>query len=100
MYDGKKGRVLRRLGGAERANICMCPYETAVAYLTLGDDASKAKAVKLLYEAVDKRSNCLMFLRNDPRMKVLRDDPRHAASIAELLTLVGLDDVAVKAYKK
>jgi hypothetical protein len=33
-------------------------------------------------------------------MKVLRDDPRHAASFAQLLTLVGLDDEAVRSYKK
>ncbi len=99
-YDRQKSKVLPLLQEAERANIYMCPYETAVAYLTLGDDASKAKAVELLYEAVDKRSNCLIFLRNDPRMKVLRNDPRHAASFAQLLQLVGLDDAAVKSYKK
>ena len=99
-YDGQKDKVLPLLEEADRAKIYMCPYETAVAYLSLGDEASKVKAVKLLYEAVDKRSNCLIFLRNDPRMQVLREDPRHAASFAELLTLVGLDDAAVKSYKK
>jgi DNA-binding winged helix-turn-helix (wHTH) protein/TolB-like protein/Tfp pilus assembly protein PilF len=99
-YDGQKDKVLPLLEEADRAKIYMCPYETAVAYLSLGDEASKAKAVKLLYESVDKRSNCLIFLRNDPRMKVLREDPRHAASFAQLLTLVGLDDEAVRTYKK
>ena len=78
----------------------MCPYETAAAYLSLGDEASRTKAIDLLYEAVEKRSNCLIFLRNDPRMKVLRDDPRHAGRFKELLTLVGLDDAAVRSYKK
>lgn len=99
-YDGQKGKVLPLLEEADRAQIYMCPYETAVAYLTLGDDASKQKAVELLYEAVDKRSNCLIFLRSDPRMKALRDDPRHAGSYAKLLALVGLDDEAVKSYRR
>jgi DNA-binding winged helix-turn-helix (wHTH) protein/tetratricopeptide (TPR) repeat protein/TolB-like protein len=99
-YAGQKDRVLPLLEEAERANIYMCPYETAVAYLSLGDEASRAKAVDLLYEAVEKRSNCLIFLRNDPRMKVLREDPRHAARFDELLTLVGLDESAVRSYKK
>jgi DNA-binding winged helix-turn-helix (wHTH) protein/TolB-like protein/Tfp pilus assembly protein PilF len=99
-YAGQKDKVRPLLEEADRANIYMCPYETAAAYLSLGDEASRAKAVKLLYEAVEKRSNCLIFLRNDPRMKVLREDPRHAASFAQLLTLVGLDDDAVKSYKK
>jgi len=71
-----------------------------VAYLSLGDEQSRAKAVGLLYEAVDKRSNCLMFLRTDPRMKVLRDDPRHARSYAELLALVGLNDEALRSYRR
>ncbi len=92
--------MLPLLEEAERANIYMCPVETAVAYLTLGDEASKSKAIQLLHEAVDERSNCLIFLRNDPRMHVLREDPRYAARFGELLTLVGLDDAAVASYKK
>jgi len=99
-YAGQKDKVLPLLEEAERANIYMCPYEAAAAHLSLGDEASKAKAIELLFEAVDKRSNCLIFLRNDPRMKVLRDDPRHAARFEELLTLVGLDEAAVRSYKK
>ena len=99
-YAGQKDKVLPLLQEAERAKIYMCPYETAAAYLSLGDETSRAKAVDLLYEAVDKRSNCLIFLRNDPRMKVLREDPRHAARYAELLKLVGLDDAAVKSYER
>ena len=99
-YAGQKDKVLPLLEEAERANIYMCPYETAAAYLSLGDEASTEKAIALLYEAVDKRSNCLIFLRNDPRMRVLREDPRHAGRFEELLTLVGLDDAAVKSYKR
>lgn len=99
-YAGQKDKVLPLLEEADRARIYMCPYETAAAYLSLGDEASKAKAVELLYDAVDKRSNCLIFLRSDPRMKALRDDPRHAGSYEKLLALVGLDDEAVKTYRR
>ncbi|MGE3780301.1 MAG: hypothetical protein AB7F89_24135 [Pirellulaceae bacterium] len=99
-YAGQKEKVLPLLEEADREQIYMCPYETAVAHLTLGDEANREKAIELLYEAVDKRSNCLIFLRSDPRMKVLRDDPRHAGSYAKLLALVGLDDGSVRSYRK
>jgi predicted Zn-dependent protease len=99
-YAGQKDKVLPLLEEAERAKIYMCPYETAAAYLSLGDEASKAKAIELLFEAVDKRSNCLIFLRNDPRMRVLREDPHHAGRFEELLTIVGLDEASVRSYKK
>ena len=51
---------------------------------------------ELLEEAVAKRSNCLVFLRNDPRLQPLRADARFDA----LLTRVGLDDTAVAAYRR
>ena len=57
-YAGQKDKVLPLLEEAERANIYMCPYETAVAHLSLGDEASRTRAVELLFEAVEKRSNC------------------------------------------
>lgn len=99
-YAGQKDQVLPLLEEAERANIYMCPYETAVAHLTLGDEASRTRAVELLFEAVEKRSNCLIFLRIDPRLRVLRDDPRHADRFLELLKLVRLDEAAVKSYRR
>jgi DNA-binding winged helix-turn-helix (wHTH) protein/TolB-like protein len=99
-YAGQKDKVLPLLAEAERANIYMCPYETAVAHLTLGDEASKELAIELLYEAVEKRSNCLIFLRIDPRLRVLRDDPRQKVRFQELLTLVGLDEAAVSSYRR
>ncbi|MDZ7651845.1 MAG: hypothetical protein U5L03_04450 [Burkholderiaceae bacterium] len=43
-----------------------------------------------------KRSNCLIFLRNDPRMKVLHGDARFST----LLTRVGLDETALKSYMR
>jgi DNA-binding winged helix-turn-helix (wHTH) protein/TolB-like protein len=99
-YAGQKDKVLPLLVEAERANIYMCPYETAVALVSLGDEASKARAVELLFEAVEKRSNCLIFLRVDPRLAVLRDDPRYAGRFQELLTLVGLEESAVRSYRQ
>jgi TolB-like protein/Tfp pilus assembly protein PilF len=99
-YAGQKDKVLPLLAEAERANIYMCPYETAAAHLSLGDEASKTQAVELLFEAVEKRSNCLIFLRVDPRLRVLRDDARHAERFQELLTLVGLDEPSVKSYRR
>lgn len=50
----------------------------------------------LLDEAVVKRSNCLMFLRNDPRLEPIRQHPHYQV----LLSRVGLDDLAVASYKK
>ena len=43
-----------------------------------------------------QRSNCLIFLRNDPRLEPIRKDPRYQV----LLHRVGLDDVAIASYKK
>jgi DNA-binding winged helix-turn-helix (wHTH) protein/TolB-like protein len=99
-YAGQKDKVLPLLAEAERANIYMCPYETAVAHLSLGDEASRMRAVELLFEAVEKRSNCLIFLRIDPRLKVLREDSRYADRYRELLTLVGLEESAVRSYRR
>jgi DNA-binding winged helix-turn-helix (wHTH) protein/TolB-like protein/Tfp pilus assembly protein PilF len=99
-YAGQKDKVPPLLDEAEAANIYMCPYETAAAHLALGDEAGRPKAIELLYDAVEKRSNCLIFLRVDPRLSVLRDDPRHAQQFQELLTLVGLDEAAVKSYRR
>jgi hypothetical protein len=45
---------------------------------------------------VAKRSNCLMLLRNDPRLEPIRQHPRFPV----LLSRVGLDDVAVASYKR
>jgi DNA-binding winged helix-turn-helix (wHTH) protein/TolB-like protein/Tfp pilus assembly protein PilF len=96
-YAGQRERVLPLLEEADRANIYACPYESAVAYLTIGD---KDRAIELLHESVAARSNCLMFLRSDPRMKVLRDDPRYADRYAQLLALVGLDDKSLASYRR
>ena len=92
-YAGQKDKVVPLLEKAARAGTYACPYESAAAWLSLGDTD---RAFALLDEAVAKRSNCLMFLRSDPRMKVLHRDPRYSL----LLTRVGLDDTALASYKR
>jgi tetratricopeptide (TPR) repeat protein len=92
-YAGQRDKVKPLLDEAAGKGAFVCPYESAAAYLSIGDNE---RALALLNEAVEKRSNCLIFLRNDPRMRVLRDDPRYAAS----LTRVGLDDTALASYKR
>lgn len=78
----------------------MSPYETAVAHLTRGDEAGRARAMDLLFEAASLRSNCLIFLRVDPRMRVLREDAQIAGRFGELLRVVGLDDRSVAPYRR
>jgi DNA-binding winged helix-turn-helix (wHTH) protein/TolB-like protein/Tfp pilus assembly protein PilF len=92
-HAGQKEKVLPLLEKAARAGTYACPYESAAAWLSLG---GTDRAIALLEEAVAKRSNCLIFLRNDPRMKALHADPRYAL----LLTRVGLDDTALASYKR
>jgi DNA-binding winged helix-turn-helix (wHTH) protein/TolB-like protein len=92
-YAGQHDRVAPLLQRAAAAGTYVCPYESAVAWLSVGD---REQAFMLLEEAVDKRSNCLIFLRVDPRMQPLRSDPRFDA----LLARVGLDDTAVASYRR
>ena len=99
-YAGRKDKVMPLLEEADRAGLYMCPYETAAAYLSLGDAAGRSRAMALLHDAVAKRSNCLIFVRNDPRMDVLRKDPRYRESFAQLLVAVGLDDAAIRSYRR
>jgi DNA-binding winged helix-turn-helix (wHTH) protein/TolB-like protein/tetratricopeptide (TPR) repeat protein len=92
-YAGQKEKVLPLLEKAASAGTYVCPYESAAAYLSIGDTA---RAMTLLDEAVANRSNCLMFLRNDPRLQPLRQQPHFQV----LLNRVGLDDVSVASYKR
>ena len=87
-YAGQKEKVLPLLEKAASAGTYICPYESAAAYLSIDD---KERAISLLDEAVEKRSNCLIFLRNDPRLEPIRQHPHFAV----LLNRVGLDDDAV-----
>ncbi len=92
-YAGQKEKALPLLEKAANAGTYTCPYESAAAYLSIGD---KERALTLLDEAVAKRSNCLIFIRNDPRLQPIRQHPHFSV----LLNRVGLDDVAVASYKK
>ena len=92
-YAGQKEKVLPLLEKAASAGGFICPYESAAAYLSIGDTE---RALTLLDDAVAKRSNCLMFLRNDPRLEPIRQDPHYQV----LLNRVGLDDLAVASYKR
>ena len=92
-YAGQKEKVLPLLEKASNAGTYICPYESAAAYLSIGDTQ---RALTLLDEAVEKRSNCLMFLRNDPRLEPIRQDPHYPV----LLNRVGLDDLALASYKR
>jgi len=92
-HGGQPERVAPLLAQATAAGTYTCPYESAAAWLSVGE---RERAFALLDEAVAKRSNCLMFLRSDPRWRPLRDDPR----FAELLARVGLDDTALRSYPR
>ena len=92
-YAGQTEKVLPLLEKAASVGTYVCPYESAMAYLSIHDEE---RAITLLDDAVAKRSNCLMFLRNDPRLAPIRQHPHFAV----LLNRVGLDDVAVASYKK
>jgi hypothetical protein len=92
-YAGKSNQVLPLLAKAASIGSYACPYESAAAYLTIN---APDRALLHLEEAVDKRSNCLIFLRIDPRMQSIRDLPQ----FRYLLTRVGLDNEAVRTYKR
>ena len=95
-YSGRDQEARTLLHEAERAGVYTCPYESAVAYLAIGEtDTSMA----LLEKSYEKRSNCLIFLRVDPRLEPLRKDSRYRQRFAALLARVGLDDDAVKSRK-
>ena len=61
--------------------------------------ARPTPAWRMLEKSYDKRSNCLIFLRVDPRLQPLREDPRYRQRFQALLVRVGLDDEAVKIRK-
>jgi DNA-binding winged helix-turn-helix (wHTH) protein/TolB-like protein len=92
-YAGQKEKVLPLLDKAASVGTYVCPYESAAAYLSIGDTK---RALTLLDDAVAKRSNCLIFLRHDPRLEPIRQDPHYQV----LLHRVGLDDAAMASYKR
>lgn len=93
-YAGQTDKVIPLLEEAARSEYYACPYETAVGYLTIGETD---KAMQLLEVAYDKMSNCLVFLRVDPRIDRLRKEPYRKA-YEDLLARVGLDDEKFFSY--
>lgn len=90
---GQGDDALNLLDEVEASGKYVCPYETAVAYVALGDHE---EAFRELDRAVDFRSNCLMFTRQEPRFDSLRNDVR----FEKLLQKIHLDDVSVAQYER
>ena len=68
-----------------------CPYETAVAFIQLKEIN---KAFEQLNKAVGYQSNCLIFIRNDPRLTPIRQDRRYE----DILKKINLNDTAVSKF--
>jgi DNA-binding winged helix-turn-helix (wHTH) protein/TolB-like protein len=93
-HDGQVDKVRPMLEEAASSQYYACPYESAVGYLSIGD---ARKAMQLLEDAYSKWSNCLVFLRVDPRLDPIRREP-HLKAYLDLLQRVGLDDAKFKSY--
>ncbi len=78
---------------AKRKNKYMCPYETAIIFAKFNQSD---KMYELLQQAIDYQSNCLIFVRNDPRFKDFYAENRYQ----HVLKMVGLTDQDVKKYPK
>ena len=78
-------KALELVAEAQAQHHYMCPYETAVVYIIMDE---YDVAFQLFDEARDYQSNCLIFARNDPRLKLLRNDQRYLS----LLKNIGLDE--------
>lgn len=92
-YAGQTGKIPALLRKAESIQKYVCPYESAINYLILGDHDL---AFTHFNKAVSARSNCLVFTRYDQRLNAIKDDPRYAA----LLTRIGLDNRSVAKYSR
>jgi len=90
-FAGKLEQIRPLLIEAEKHSGYTCPYESAIVYNLLGD---VDKTFELLNDAVDYRSNCLVFILNDSRLYSLRNDVRFTS----ILTRVGLDQTSIKKY--
>jgi DNA-binding winged helix-turn-helix (wHTH) protein/tetratricopeptide (TPR) repeat protein len=95
-YAGQPGKARSLLEEAARSGVYTCPYESAVGYLSIGEADT---AMALLEQSIDKRSNCLVFLRVDPRLEPIRKPP-YREQYLDLLARVGLDDAKWKAYPR
>jgi DNA-binding winged helix-turn-helix (wHTH) protein/TolB-like protein/Tfp pilus assembly protein PilF len=85
---GQKMKALTLFSEAEAQNQYMCPYESAIVYILLEDID---KAFSFLDQAVEFKSNCLIFTKNDPRLNSLKHEVRYK----ELLEKIALDDESI-----
>lgn len=90
---GDKIKARSLIKESQTKNQYFCPYETAITYILLDEPD---RVFPLLNRAVDYQSNCLIFTRNDPRLKPLSGDIR----FIHLLKILGLNDTAVTKYSK
>jgi hypothetical protein len=54
----------------------VCPYEIATVYAGLGD---KARTMTWLEKGHDERADCMRWANSDPKLNVMRGDPRFDA---------------------
>jgi len=59
----------------------VCPYEVGVIYVHLGE---KDEAFRWLEKGYQVRSQCMPFLKVDPRLDPIRSDPRYADLVRRL----------------
>jgi len=59
----------------------VCPYEVGMIHLILGE---KDEAFRLFEKAYEVRSACMPFLKVDPRLDPIRQDPRYKDLLARL----------------
>lgn len=59
----------------------VCPYEVGQAYLALG---RKQTALDWLERAASDRADCMLWLRAEPWMDPIRDDPRYARIVRQV----------------
>jgi tetratricopeptide (TPR) repeat protein len=64
---------------AERQYVC--PFEVASAYASLGQ---KDKAFAWLAKSVADRADCIIWLRAEPWLDSIRDDPRYATVVQQV----------------
>ena len=92
-YAGQQEKILDLLKQADQFDSYVCPYEKAINYILLNDID---QAFANLQDAIEARSNCLVFTRQDPRLAPIKEDPRYLI----LLKRIGLDDQSIVRYSK
>ncbi|MDO6446247.1 winged helix-turn-helix domain-containing protein [Colwellia sp. 1_MG-2023] len=92
-HAGEVDKIPPLLQQAQASLNYQCPYETAITYLLINNIEETFKQLNL---AVNYRSNCLVFTRNDLRLNPIRKDPRFTA----LLVRLGLDNKSIEKYSR